>query len=181
MHSFGNSRRLSFSAVRDSGSVSEIGARLAIIARDPAPTMSRAHHFIYCGGNGPCRPGKRRMAKSCASSALPPGALPPRRSGATVCAVPPRETAPEDWRPSLPIAHVAQPSNETRSRTLGGLPFGGPVWTEKEIETPSCSNLNTSPKQKAPREAGPVTLSQGHRAERQASHSDAIAGFQPRR
>jgi hypothetical protein len=46
MHSFGNSRRLS--AVRDSGS--EIGAL------DPAPTMPEAHHFIYCGGNGPCRP-----------------------------------------------------------------------------------------------------------------------------
>jgi hypothetical protein len=38
---------------------------------------------------------------------------------------------------------------------MGGLPFGGPVSTEKEIETPSCSNLNTSPKEKAPREAGP--------------------------
>jgi hypothetical protein len=33
---------------------------------------------------------------------------------------------------------------------------------------------------KAPHEAGPVTLSQGHRAERQVSDDDAIAGFQRR-
>jgi hypothetical protein len=91
------------------------------------------------------------------SSAVPPGALPPRRSGATVFSVPQGETAPKDWRPSLPIAHVARLSNETKSGTWAVLPFGGPVSTEKENETPSCSNLNRSPKEKPRRlQAGQV-------------------------
>jgi hypothetical protein len=41
------------------------------------------------------------------------------------------------------------------------LPFCGPVSTEKEIETPSCSNLNTSPAEKAPHKAGPASDVQG--------------------
>jgi hypothetical protein len=69
--------------------------------------------------------------------AVPPGALPLRRSGATVCAVPPRETAPEDWRPSLLAAHIARLSNETKSRTWAVCLWCPPSGLKRKLRRPA--------------------------------------------